>query len=148
MAQDLGEYTVEVQGLAEMRKALRRQGREYRKAFDRELKAIGTPIAKAAKDRYRELHPRRRGGRGSQRGIRSSSRRGESSVVLGSVRYPYLLGQEWGANQSKYPQFPKHTREGHFFWPAVVDGSDQVVDRLTELIDKANRLAFPQGGNR
>ena len=135
--------TIRTTGLVEMRKAMRNLGREYRRAFDRELRRIGRPIADDAKRRYRARYPRRRGGRGSQRGIRSSARRGSSTVSLGSARYPYLLGQEWGSN--RYPQFPERRTDGHFFWPAIEQGGDEVYDRLLTLVDQANRLAFPEG---
>ena len=130
---------VEVRGLAQFRRDLRKLGREYRAGLDRELKRAATPIAKQAKRTYRRIHPRRRGGRGSQRGIRAAAGGGRVRVILGGSKYPYLLGQEWGGRQ---PQFPPATREGYFFWPAIRDGADELTERTQAAIDKANALNF------
>ena len=142
-----GETLFVVEGIEEMRKALRKLGRDWRKAFDKELRAVGRPIANDAKKRYRELHPRGRPSKGSQRGIRATYRRGAATIQLGSDRYHYLLGQEWGSN--RYPQFPPWiaaglgSSEGRFFWPAIVDGREDMEERLQSAIDRANNLAFP-----
>ena len=77
-----------------------------------------------AKKRYRTLHPRHRGGKGSQRGLRIGSRRGQPTVNIGTAKYPYLQGQEWGSKQ--YKRFPPWIpakgggvgAEGRFWWPA------------------------------
>ena len=134
---------IKVTGIPELRRALRQVSRESRKALDTELRKAARPIAKSAKDRYREIHPRRRGGRGSQRGIRATLARGRPAVVLGSARYSYLQGQEWGSG--RYPQFPDRKSDGHFFWPAVVAGADQAYQDIVAAIDKATRRAFPGG---
>ena len=138
--------TFEVKGLRQFRKDLGRLDKAYRKALDKELKAIAQPIAADAKRRYRVLHPRRRGGKGSQRAIRASAGGGRVRVLLGSEKTPYLLGQEWGSH--RYPQFPPSTQgkppneRGYFFWPAVVAGREQVSTKVRKAIDKANRLYF------
>ena len=133
---------VETKGLAELRRALRRMDRQYRTDLDREMRRVGKDIADDAKGRYRAIHPRRRGGRGSQRGIRSTTKRGGSAVALGSNRYPYLAGQEWGSG--RYAQFPERNKEGYFFWPSVVAGADGVLEKVTELIERTNRKHFPE----
>lgn len=130
---------VEVRGLSQFRRDLRKLGREYRAGLDRELKRAAQPIANAAKKTYRTIHPRRRGGKGSQRGIRATAGGGRVRVVLGGSRYPYLLGQEWGGSQ---PQFPEVKRGGYFFWPAIVDGVDDLTENVERAIDKANALDF------
>ena len=140
--------TIEVKGLRELRKDLARLDKKYRKGLDKSLKAAAKPIADAAKKRYRVLHPRRRGGKGSQRAIRAVAGGGRVRVLLGSDRFPYLLGQEWGALPGNYPQFPPSTqsrppdKRGYFFWPSVVEGIDQVHEDVQAALDKANRLHF------
>ena len=135
-----------------MRKELRKLGREYRKEFDAAMRKVGRPIANQAKLNYRKLHPRRRGGKGSQRGIRSTFSGGAATVLLGSDKYHYLLGQEWGSN--RYPQFPPSLptgwggSQGNFFWPAIEEGRDQLYEDLLAAVDKANRRAFPEPGGR
>jgi len=130
----------EVRGLNALRSDLRKLGTEYRSALDKNLKAAATPIATDAKRRYRQEHPRRRGGRGSQRGIRAAAGGGRVRVVLGGAKYPYLLGQEWGS--SRFPQFPKPTREGHFFWPAIRAGAQRVTGDVQKALDSANAKHF------
>jgi len=130
----------EVRGLGKLRSDLRKMGTEYRSALDKNLKAAAAPIVADAKRRYRQEHPRQRGGKGSQRGIRAAAGGGRVRVVLGGSRYPYLLGQEWGS--SRYPQFPKHSRQGHFFWPAIRTGADRVTGDIQKALDDANAKHF------
>ena len=66
-------FSVRVVGLNRLRRGLRAMSPELRRGLDRELKAVASPIAADAKRRYRKLHPRRRGGKGSQRGIRATA---------------------------------------------------------------------------
>ena len=131
-----------VKGIPELRRDLRKISRESRKALDKALRKAAKPIADDAKLRYRKAHPRRGRTRGSQRGIRATLARGKPAVVLGNARTPYLLGQEWGSS-GRYPQFPPRASGGHFFWPAVVEGADQVYDDIVEALDEANQRAFP-----
>ena len=130
---------VEVRGLAQFRRDLRSLDRKYRAGLDRELKRAAQPIARAARAAYRRIHPRRAGGKGSQRGIRAAGGAAGVRVVLGGSRYPYLLGQEWGGRQ---PQFPAPARGGYFFWPAIRDGADDVAESVQVVIDRANALDF------
>lgn len=130
----------EVRGLRKLRSDLKEMGSEYRSALDKNLKKAAQPIVQDAKKRYRQEHPRRRGGRGSQRGIRAAAGGGRVRVVLGGGRYPYLLGQEWGSG--KYPQFPARSKEGHFFWPAIRAGADRVTGDVQKALDSANAKHF------
>ena len=139
------EVTFEVDGLDQFRRDLRGLGREYRKAWDAEVRRIGRPIAADAKKRYRKHHPRRRGGRGSQRGIRSTARQGAAVVSIGASRYPYLLGQEFGSGH--YPQFPAWDKEGRFFFPAIIEGAAEVPQRFTEAMESINaRFGWTEDG--
>lgn len=134
------------------RRGLRKLGREYRRAIDKELKAAVAPIVADAKKRYRVLHParRRRGrrSRGSQRAIRGGLRRGSPAVFLtGGERYPHMAGQEWGSN--RWPQFPDRRpsetgrgSEGNFWWPAIEDGRDDARKRIIRAVDQANGRIF------
>ena len=142
---------IEVHGLAQLRRDLRRMGVQYRKALDKELRAAARPIVVAAKRSYREEHPPHRGrgsrrSKGSQRGIRASSGGGNVRVTLDGTRYPWLQGQEWGSGS--YPQFPAATqnrpplKRGYFFWPAVVEGREDVSDRVRDAVDRINRSTF------
>ena len=148
-----GERIVElnVQGLSKFRRELAKLDKDYRKAFDAELKAVVEPIKRDAQARYRVEHPRRRvkgrRSKGSTRGIVAASGGGRARVIIGGNRFPYLLGQEWGTD-GKYPQFPPTTKNlppdkrGYFFWPAVVAGRQRVFKGLTKAIDNANKRVF------
>ena len=133
-------YAVEIRGLQSLRRGLRAMAPELRRGLDKELKAAAAPIVAEAKRRYRVEHPRRRGGRGSQRGIRASAGGGKVRVILGSTRYPYLTGQEHGSG--RYPQFPRPTKKGYFFWPAVRDGTKDLVDKVEDIVDRSTRTHF------
>lgn len=137
-----------VEGLYEIRKALASLDREYRKAFDAALRGAAQPIAEDAKKRYRALHPRSGPTKGSQRGIRGTVVKAQPTVYLGSPKYPYILGQEWGSKQHR--QFPPWIPSpygqgavGRFFWPAVLDGGERLYDTILEAVDQANDLHFP-----
>ena len=93
---------------------------------------IGRPIAADAKKPLPQGASRAaRGGSGSQRGIRSTARQGATVLSIGSARYPYLQGQEWGSGH--YPQFPSWRPApykgslGYFFWPAIEEGAEEVA---------------------
>ena len=122
-----------------------------RSGLSKEMKAIAKPIEADARKRYRKLHPRARPTKGSQRGIRASTKRGGAALVLGSndpKKYAYLQGQEWGSKN--YPQFPPwipapggQGAEGRFYWPAIEDGLEEVEEKVGELIDRVTKEAFP-----
>ena len=132
---------IKIEGLAKFRRDLRAMGSEYRKGLDRNLKATVQPIVQKAKAQYRIEHPRRRGGRGSQRGIRGTATGGKVRVILGGTRYPYLLGQEFGSN--KYPQFPAWTNQkGTFFWPEIRKGTGKLIEDIEKVLDDANKKHF------
>ena len=131
----------QIKGLDYLRRDLRKLGKEYRSAFDKELKGAVAPIVRDAKLRYRKVYPRRRGGKGSQRGLRGSASGGNPRVILGGNRYRWVLGQEWGSN--KYPQFPPPATGGTFFWPSVVEGAGDATDNILKAVDRANARAFP-----
>ena len=136
------EFTrAEVPGMDQFRKDMRKLGKEYRRDLDKVLRKAGAPIAVDAKDRYRALHPRRRGGSASQRGIRAGLSRGHPKLILNAATYPYLLGQEFGGSQ---PQFPPHDSSGLFFWPSITAGADDAFEAILRAIDKANHREFPR----
>lgn len=137
----MAKPVVEVRGLAQFRHGLRALGAEYRKGLDRELREIAKPIVDAAKEGYRQRYPSRGRSRGSQRGIRSGVSARGARVLIGSARYPYLLGQEFGTT-GRWPQFPSRNPKGHFFWPALREGTDDLMEALGSLVDRANRKHF------
>ena len=106
-------FSVRVVGLNRLRRGLRAMSPELRRGLDRELKAVASPIAADAKRRYRKLHPRRRGGKGSQRGIRAQRRRRQGPRNYWFARYPYLLGQEWGSH-GQLSSVPARQSRGSF----------------------------------
>ena len=136
----MADPLIEVKGLRKFRSDLRAMGTEYRKELDRELKKSVKPIADDAKARYRRAHPKRRGGRGSQRGIRAVAGAGKVRVILGSTRYPYLLGQEFGS--FRYRQFPARKKGGYYFWPAIRSGTNDLFKAIEKVVDKASNQHF------
>lgn len=143
-----GQPLIEVKGLADLRRELRSLEKAYQKALDKEMRNAARPIVADAKRRYRAIHPRSRGGKGSQRGLRAGSRRGQPTVNIGTVKIPYLQGQEWGSKT--YPQFPTWRKSpsgkgavGRFFWPAVQDGMEEASKHVASAVDRAHRRSFP-----
>ena len=139
---------VRIEGFNAFRRELGKMDKGLRSGLSKEMKEIAKPIEADARKRYRKLHPRARPTKGSQRGIRASTKRGGAAINLGSPRYPYLQGQEWGSGQ--YPQFPPwipdssgRGSEGRFYWPAIEDGLEEVEEKVGELIDRVSKEAFP-----
>lgn len=139
----MAQPVVEVKGLREFRRDLRALGDDYRKGLDRELKEAAKPIVEDARERYRIRHPRRGRSKGSQRGIRPGVSARGARVLLGSTRYPYLLGQEFGGH--RFPQFPPRAPKppgGYFFYAAISEGTQDLMEAIGNLVDKANRRHF------
>ena len=121
---------------------MKKLGKEQQKILREELKASVGPIVGGAERRYRRIYPAQSGSRRSRRGIRGGSSARGVAVLLGSKRYPYLIGQEWGSGRFK--QFPVWDRGGRFYWPAIQKGLDGATKKMQTAIDRANRRAFPE----
>ena len=129
---------IQIVGGRELRRALKRMDRELPKALGKELKAAGAPIVRDARQRYYRFYKQRTGK--SPKGIRAAVSRGGVGIKMGSKRYPYLAGQEWGS-LGGYPQFPKKKKEGRFFWPAILDGVGELRPKVEQIVARAAERA-------
>ena len=138
----MADSILQVTGLREFRRDLKSLGSAYAKGLTKSLKAEAQPIVQDARQRYRKLHPRRKGGKGSQRAIVSAVRATSVAVRMNLARYPYLAGQEFGTN-GRWPQFPTPwTKKGRFWWPAIIAGRDVVIKRLARVFRDADKRYF------
>ena len=129
-----------IDGLAQFRKALRRTDRKMARVLDKELRASVQPIVDEQKRQYYR-HYQRHTGR-SIRGIRASAAGDKIALKLGSHRYPYLAGQEFGrtSDDPRKRQFykrPTAISKGRFWWKPARDGFDDFVERIEGHIDTA-----------
>ena len=79
--------------------------------------------------------------------LRSSRRQAGASVSLGSVKVPFALGHEFGANPDDertgpsgrrfvgYRQFPAVNKRGYFLYPAIADAKDEIAKEYLDGID-------------
>lgn len=93
----MSDMRVLVTGLREFRTELRNVSRDLPKELQKENKAIAQEVAGKARTAYQSLYQQRSGrGAASIRGLANQTR---AQVAIGSARAPYVLGQEFGANQ-------------------------------------------------
>lgn len=144
MAQEKLSLGIEIAGWQSFSRDLRRMSKETRKATTEALRSVLEPATRDAQRRYRRLHPRGpRSSKEAQRGIRSFVNTSAGGWRMGSPgRYPMLGGQEWGSDSGRYPMFPGRSKDGRFFWPAVVDGAESAADKLERKLSRIMRRVF------
>lgn len=131
---------VDVQGLNELRSELRKldltdqlKDAHYRVASlvvdeaEKKARAIGRMQAKAAES------------------LRATRTQNKAAVSIGSTRYAFALGAEFGAKN--YPQFlpwrGSGTNSGYFMWPAIRESRDEVMRLYGDEIERITSDAFP-----
>lgn len=141
---------MDVVGLREMRRDLKRIDNELVKGLNQSLKEAAQPIVDDARHRYRLRYPKKTGSKTSEKGMRAAISYGGAAVRIGrsGKRYRYLIGQEFGAK--KYKQFPTwrphpsgRGARGYFFWPAINDGADDVHNEIEKVLKRATRSSPP-----
>lgn len=154
---------IRVEGLRELRSALRSVDKALPKNLQVENKAFAQEVAGVVRGVYQGQHPAQSGrGAASIRGLASQS---SASIALGSARAPYMLGQEFGANQraslggrrygvaggrarsikkSSMRQFPRYVPSdsgrggrGYFMYPTLRARLPRLQQRYLEAIDRA-----------
>jgi hypothetical protein len=146
---------IEVEGLRQFMRGLRqapeRLDKDIRKEF-REIAATVRDRARAAAWGRRSAvggGPKRVRSMQSWRDLVNTIRSGsnpEPYVALGSDRVPWVLGHEFGSG--RYPQFPpwrgNKADAGYFFYPAVRAETQNVVERMAEVVDRVLSEAYPE----
>lgn len=156
--------TLRVEGLRELRSDLRALDRTLPKSIQAANKDFAQEVAGVVRGVYQGQHPAKSGrGAASIRGLGSQSR---ATVAIGSVRAPYMLGQEFGANRrvsvgggyyniyygargrnlrrTTMRQFPPYKYsptgrggEGYFLWPTLRQRLPHLMGRYLEGIEAA-----------
>lgn len=91
-------FGIKVQGLSAFRSSLREMGKAFPKELQKENKALANRAADAARSAYAGMYTQRSGaGAGS---IVARATQLSAAVSFGSDKAPYMLGQEFGANQT------------------------------------------------
>ncbi len=138
---DARKLALRIDGLADIRRDIRKADRNLVRRFDRELKKAVKPMVARAQELYRQKWTQHTGK--SAKNIRVGTHRGGPALVFGSDVHPYLIGQEWGS-RGRYPQFTKYghtgkhgTGTGTFAWPAFIEGREQVEKDIIKALDQA-----------
>lgn len=141
----MADVTVEVSGLAEFVRELRRV--DFGKDLGRANQAVSEPIAADARSRAMS-----RGGSAAKtaRSIKATRKAAKATIAVGGPRFPFAWGAEFGAK--KYRQFPRWRGNqwnpdaggvGYFLHPAIRDGKEAFERRYLDEIEKVAAKAFP-----
>ncbi|MDE0194540.1 MAG: hypothetical protein OXP08_03240 [bacterium] len=137
--------SVDVEDVADFRRALGRADAKLRRDFDRPIRRFGATVRDDARARYRGRYRQGTSGRGrrSVAGITSALAFGEVKVTLNrDGSRPWLVGQEWGGYAARFhPGGMPQIRGGGsgvggtFLWPAKT-AAEAVLDReVTKVVD-------------
>ena len=135
----------DIKGFKEFRRDLAELDKAYRRALDKEIKLAVRPIVDDAKRRYRQLHPKRGKSKRSERGMKALVGGGRIRAEMQWTKYPYLLPQEFGTKKPNAKQFPPYKKEGYYFWPAIREGTTEMIARVQKALDDADDRHFSKG---
>ncbi len=133
---------VEVQGLDDFRRELRRLGSD----LPRELADANFQVASLVTQRAKaRASGASRGARKSAESLSAARTQATAKVRMGGSRYPFAAGFEFGS--IRYPQFPawRGSGEGAGYWlyPTIRAENDRIIDIYGDLIDAIAARAFP-----
>jgi len=154
-SQKIRSGTIEVEGLAELNKALRALGPEMQK----ELGSASRDVARFVADDA-AAGARSRGGVAAHiaPSIKPVGGVKSAGVGLGGPRYPMAPGAEFGAGQNVartrasgsykgYNQFDEWKgngpQAGYFVYPAIRQDADRIETEYTKAVDALTKKAFP-----
>lgn len=127
--------SVEVDGLKELRKALR----DIDKGFARELGQAGKRAAEIVADEARPKLPVRSGR--ARASVRATAGRG-GSVVAGGATAPYVPWLTFGGNVGRDDSVQRPViRGGRYFYPALRARRDAVVDAFAAAVEQLTKKA-------
>lgn len=141
----MADVTVEVSGLAEFVRELRRI--DLGKEIGAMNQAAAEPIAADARSRAS-----RRGGSAAKAApsIKATRKSAKAVIAVGGPRYRFGWGAEFGAKA--YPQFPRWRGNqwnpdsggvGYFLHPAIRDDREAFERRYFDGIEEVAAKAFP-----
>lgn len=128
---------IEVEGLGDLNRALKRLGDEAPAALREANKEAAEDVAGGSRSRAFAL-----GGVAARVAPTISARAGATSagVGLGGAAHPEAMGAEFGGGRRKTTRQFKPWRgsgegAGYFVYPTIRDRSDQIVETYTDKID-------------
>lgn len=145
---------VEVRGLRDFRKELKKLND---KELEKDLKDVNQDVAKLVIRRAQGNADSRMENRAAQT-LRASRSQAAAQVVLDSRKFGGVLGAEFGAQRNKprttsrgtvlgWNQFKEWRGSGqtagYFFFPAIRESEDEVVEMYGDGMDKLTKKAFP-----
>ena len=146
---------VEIEGLKDFGRELRRTGKELPKELRRENRAIVKPIAKDGQQRYEQTprSPNRpasgprtlqsRSGR-SQKSIKALASVSAAKVAIGGPSLPHVVGQNFGSfGGPRKAQFPERADGDWFLYAAISKAMPTLRKKYLEAIDRVSQKAFP-----
>lgn len=137
---------VDVQGLKELRKALKDIDPKWTKELQQVNKRAANIVVPEAKRRASQSRPNLAGGVarvgaagvGSIRALASQSR---AQIASGGARVPWMGGSEWGSS-GRYKQFPSKSSDGYILWPAAKAKEPEIIVIYGHMLDDLASVAF------
>lgn len=138
---------VKVQGLRELRKALKAAGDEMPKELRKTNKAVVERIiVPEAKRRGNASRTNLAGGtaRLGSKGvatIKAQASQRSAAVTMGGARAPWAGGSEWGSG-GRYRQFPARSEGGYILYPTVKEKRPEIVEAYTDALEELTGRVF------
>lgn len=132
---------VDVDGLVELRKALRDAGgKALTKQLQQANKAAAEIVARSARSRV----PVRTGR--TQAGIRAVATQTAGMVREGGARYPHLPWLDWGGKRPRDRVGRPRIKTGRYLYPALADKRAEVAREYDDAIGDLLRRSFGRTG--
>jgi len=134
---------IRVEGLKDLTRELRKADRDFPKQIRLVNLRIATDVANEARSGATSL-----GGVAAKAApsIRALAQQSRAQVKLGSDRYPYALGAEFGS--LRFRQFKawrgSGQSAGYFLYPAIRKESPQIIASYSRMVADVTRAAFPR----
>lgn len=141
-----GNLKVDVQGLRELRSALRNIDPKWTKELQQVNKRAANIVVPEAKRRAAQSRPNLAGGvaRAGSAGvasIRALASQSRAQIASGGARVPWMGGSEWGSS-GRYKQFPSKSSDGYILWPAAKAKEPEVIELYQDMLDDLSSAAF------
>jgi hypothetical protein len=138
---------VDIQGLKELRSALRKVDAQFPKELRLANKAAADIVVPEAKRRAGQSRPNLAGGvaRAGSRGagsIRALAQQTSAQIAGGSAGVPWFAGNDRGSGGA-YRQFPSASAEGYILYPAAKAKRNEVVEVYNKMLGELTHEAFP-----
>lgn len=137
----MADVGVKVEGLTELRKALKAVDAGLPKELGQVHRKLGDMVVTEAQARARGL-----GGVAAKSApsLRAASQAARAQITLGGARAPYALGAEFGSG--RYKQFKpwrgSDADAGYFLYPTIRANRDRITEEYERMLDELLNRAF------